>query len=315
MTTKKDEIEGLIGSVKQASRAANTRKAYKKGWSYFLSWCDRFGFDLDEIKPGHVVRFLVTMATRDQNRLSLNTIILSRSAINYYWTELNLPGQSPARDQEVTEMMSGLSRILDNRPRRVKALRSEHLVQILNLIDQGGRLYDYRNAAILSLGFSAALRRSELVQLKFKDIVRKQAGISVVIRKSKTDQAGIGQSVAVINGKRIKPIERLDRWLDKSQINSGYLFQTFHCGLKLTGRPLDNGEIAKLVKKYVDRIGLDPTEYSAHSLRAGFVTSAAAANARLDKIMEVTRHKSTTTLLKYIRDENVFDDHAGDGFM
>ena len=69
------------------------------------------------------------------------------------------------------------------------------------------------------------------------------------------------------------------------------------------------------MKQYVDTIGLDPAEYSGHSLRAGFVTSAAAHHARLDKIMEVTRHKSTDMVLRYIRRADAFEDHAGADFL
>ena len=62
-------------------------------------------------------------------------------------------------------------------------------------------------------------------------------------------------------------------------------------------------------------IGLDSQEYSGHSLRAGFVTCAVAVRARINKIMEVTRHKKAETLLKYIRDEDSFVDHAGAAFL
>ena len=78
---------------------------------------------------------------------------------------------------------------------------------------------------------------------------------------------------------------------------------------------MHHSDIARLVKHYVKAIGLDPSDYSAHSLRAGFVTSAAVHHARLDKIMEVTRHKSPAMVLKYIRDADSFKDHAGAGFL
>ena len=60
---------------------------------------------------------------------------------------------------------------------------------------------------------------------------------------------------------------------------------------------------------------MDPADYSGHSLRAGFVTSAAVHSARLDKIMEVTRHASERMVLRYIRQADVFRDHAGAAFL
>ncbi len=78
---------------------------------------------------------------------------------------------------------------------------------------------------------------------------------------------------------------------------------------------MDPSDIARIVKRYAEAVGLDPSKYSGHSLRAGFVTSAAAHRARLDKIMEVTRHTSPRMVMRYIRQASVFEDHAGAAFL
>ena len=137
----------------------------------------------------------------------------------------------------------------------------------------------------------------------------------VNVRRSKTDAQGIGQRVAVIEGNTVKPVERVDCWLRASGISKGFVFQTLLRGGIASNRPLDPGDVARVVKRHVRRIGLDPREYSGHSLRSGFVTCAAVHNARIDKIMEVTRHKSAEMVLKYIRDEESFVDHAGASFL
>ena len=176
--------------------------------------------------------------------------------------------------------------------------------------------FGLRDAAMLALGFAAALRRSELCNLLVGDIdVLHYDKMVVWIRRSKTDQGGKGQRVAVPEGRTIRPVSRLGAWLDLAGIRDGYLFQTFRGGGSPSGRPLNHSEVPRLVKKYVAKIGLDPTNYSGHSLRAGFVTSAAAHRARLDKIMEVTRHKNPATVLQYIRDADAFEDHAGADFL
>ena len=107
----------------------------------------------------------------------------------------------------------------------------------------------------------------------------------------------------------------LSAWLDAAGISDGYVFQTMGKGGVPTGRPVNPGEVARLVKRYAAKIGLDPADYSAYSLRAGFVTSAAAHRARLDKIVEVTRHRNPATVLGYIRDAECFADHAGVNFL
>lgn len=170
--------------------------------------------------------------------------------------------------------------------------------------------------AMIALGFAAALRRSELCGLLVTDI-DVLCGDRMVVRicRSKTDQSGKGQSVAVPEGRMVRPVSRVRAWLKATGIRDGYLFQTFRRGGAASGRPLNHTEVPRLVKKYVAAIGLDPANYSGHSLRAGFVTSAAVHRARLDKIMEVTRHKNPATVLQYIRDADAFEDHAGAGFL
>ena len=69
------------------------------------------------------------------------------------------------------------------------------------------------------------------------------------------------------------------------------------------------------MKAYARRVGLDPATYSGHSLRAGFITSAAEAGASVWKLSEVSRHKSLDTLRGYVRRVDLFKEHAGATFL
>ena len=302
--------------LRRAALSNNTRAAYEKGWKCFIAWCQSVGLVPQEAKSDDVIEFLVAMASNGQiggrKPLALNTLRLYRSALNDRWRRMGL--HSPASDRSVDEVLQGLARLRCDVPRRVRALRE---YQLLAMLDSCGRgLHGLRDAAVLSLGFAAALRRSELCNLRTEDLQRKEPkGLIVLVRQSKTDQQGIGQSVAVIEGKSIKPITRVERWLRASGIRKGFVFQTLLRGGLVSGHSLDPGDIARVVKRHAQRIGLDPREYSGHSLRAGFVTSAAVHHARIDKIMEVTRHKNAEMVLKYIRDEESFVDHAGASFL
>lgn len=211
------------------------------------------------------------------------------------------------------------------RCRQVKALRDHEIVKILERCDErarrkGDRLIAARDAALLAVGFAGALRRSEICGLRFEDVEflggpKARNGMFLDIRRSKTDPYGRGERIAIPDGTAIRPVERLRDWLSLSRIERGPVFQTMRRGGHLQGRAVGPSDVARLVKQYVDTIGLDPAEYSGHSLRAGFVTSAAAHHARLDKIMEVTRHKSTDMVLRYIRRADAFEDHAGADFL
>jgi formate dehydrogenase assembly factor FdhD len=61
--------------------------------------------------------------------------------------------------------------------------------------------------------------------------------------------------------------------------------------------------------------GLEPSAFFGHALRAGFLTSAAANGASIFKMMDVSRHKSVDTLRGYVRDAELFKDHAGTGLL
>jgi integrase len=77
----------------------------------------------------------------------------------------------------------------------------------------------------------------------------------------------------------------------------------------MLGKPIDGRDVANLVKKLTSKARLDG-DFSGHSLRAGFATSAAAAKASLDAIARTTRHKSLSVLMGYVRPAQAFDDVA-----
>ena len=322
-------------SVRDALRtslAENTRKAYRKGWDRFAAYCREAGRDPMAATPGDVADFLVAMASEPRSPrastgrgkpLAVGTIRVLLAAIDRTFREANR--SSPARDLRVAAVMRGLARMAAPKPRQVKALREDEIASILARCDELGacrprRSIAFRDAAIVAVGFAAALRRSEICALRFGDVefLRRGPdvpGMFIHIRRSKTDQLGRGQRVAVPEGERVRPVGRLRAWLRVAGISRGPLFRTMRRAGHVQDRPLHPTDVARIVKRWVEAIGLDPSEYSGHSLRAGFVTCAAAHRARLDKIMEVTRHSSAGTVLRYIRRADAFDDHAGASFL
>jgi site-specific recombinase XerD len=78
---------------------------------------------------------------------------------------------------------------------------------------------------------------------------------------------------------------------------------------------LTDRSVANIVKAYAERAGFDASQFSGHSLRSGFLTSAAAKGASIFKMMDVSRHKSVDTPRGYVRDAELFKDHAGAGLL
>jgi integrase len=93
------------------------------------------------------------------------------------------------------------------------------------------------------------------------------------------------------------------------------LFRSVRKGGTVKPQGLRGTDVARAVKRYAAMAGLDPVEFSGHSLRAGFVTSAAETGASILKIMETTRHKSVDVLAGYVRRVDLFKDHAGASFL
>ena len=311
----------LFSEVLSSALADNTKIAYEKGWNYFSNWCEKAGVEPLSATADEMANFFFESATQpsihSETVLSIGTMILYRSAINHKYVEAGII--SPTNHPFVKATIRGLVRVRGSSHRQVLALREFHIEQMLSYCDES--LIGLRNAAIISLGFAGALRRSEICGLTVNDfeifecLDKKAKHMILYIRKSKTDQEGKGQKIAIPNGEKLKPITRLQDWLTASEIVDGHLFQTMRRGGYLRGKPMHHSDIPRLVKHYANLIGLDPTNVSGHSLRAGFVTSAAVHNARLDKIMEVTRHTNPSTVMKYIRDANSFNDHAGQNFL
>ena len=313
---------GFYGKVISSALANNTRIAYDKGWQCFENYCSEKRLDPFSATPEEVADFLIKLATlpspKSGKTLSMGTVALYRSGINKRYTEAGKI--SPGNHPEVAAVLKGLTRIKGTASRQVKALREYHIKKMLDQC--GDTLIGLRNAAIIAIGFAGALRRSEICGLTVDDVEFIKAVDSgnpnrmfIYIRKSKTDQQGKGQKIAIPEGKYLRPIQRLQDWLQASGIAQGYLFQTMKRGGKLRGFPMHHSDIPRLVKHYAGLIGLDSKDVSGHSLRAGFVTSAAVHHARLDKIMEITRHSNPQTVMRYIRDADCFRDHAGEKFL
>ena len=215
----------------------------------------------------------------------------------------------------IADTLAGIRREQRARPsaRKVAITASELAAMIAAADGEGTR--SIRDRAILALGLAAALRRSELVGLELRDVEFVEEGLRLTLRHSKTDQEGEGQVVAVPSGKTLKPVERLTAWLAVRGSAPGPLFYQIDPQGRLTDMPMSDRSIARLIQKYAGRVGLDPETVAGHSLRAGFLTEASRAGATIAKMQEVSRHKKVEVLLGYVRSAELFDDHAGKGFL
>ena len=163
----------IYNFILESAMAQNTRIAYEKGWKRFSEFCGKQGYATLPAEPKAVVEFLIENATQPTGTkgkyLSMGTVAIYHSAINRRHIDAGLP--SPTRVPEVINVLRGLKRLRGTAPRQVKALREDQIETMIKACLSGGKTtLGLRDAAIIAIGFSAALRRSEICNLRVEDI-------------------------------------------------------------------------------------------------------------------------------------------------
>jgi site-specific recombinase XerD len=301
------ELEEAIQYARSA-KAPATRRAYRSDLKIFESWCETKRLCPLPASSEVVAAFL---AFDVKNGTKPTTLTRRLAAIRYAH---NLAGHpSPTASEAVKATLRGIKRTFRHRPNRKAPATSDRVAAMVDLTDDG--LRGLRDRALLLLGFAGAFRRSELIALNVEDFDVCDHGLLVTIRKSKTDQEGDGATIAIARGSAACPVNALLDWIALSQIANGPIFRPISKKGKVLDRRLSDRAVADLVKVYARSAGLKAADYSAHSLRSGFLTSAARRGASILKMMDVSRHKSVETLRSYVRDSELFGDHAGSGLL
>src|SRR5215217_471510 len=302
------EALARVRGYQRASKAQGTVRAYRTDAAAFDAWCKQHELQAVPADPATIAVFLVDEAERG---IAASTIGRRVAAIRYAHKLAGYP--DPTGHPDVAETLTGIRRRHGTATEGKAPATAEVVTQMLAHIPPG--LAGQRDRAILALGFSAALRRSELVALDVTDLVPDRDGLRLMIRRSKTDQEGAGQEIAVPHGRHLKPVEAVRTWLSAAGIIAGPVFRPVSRAGTIRSARLTDQSIANIVKRYAVAAGLDPRAFSGHSLRAGFVTTAAERNVELTRIMDVTRHRDVRTVTVYVRRANLFKDHAGAGFV
>jgi len=297
-----------------ASRADSAQRAYASDWRRFSAWCLAHGLDILPADPRAVAVFLSAEAQAGSAPLTMGRRL---AAIGWMHRRVGLqPPQAREGAAALLEVMAGIRRSHDIAPVRKHAADADVLRDVLRAIT-GDDLRSVRDRAVLAFGMARAFRRSELVALRLADVEWVKEGLRVTIRRSKTDQDGAGATIAIPEGRRLRPKALLDAWLGQGGITDGFLFRrlTAEPAGAATASPMSDRAVARLVQFRVAQAGYAAADFAGHSLRAGFLTAAARSGASVFKMREVSRHKSMQVLADYVRDAELFQDHAGEGFL
>ncbi len=307
LTLFEDDVTSARRYADEA-KASSTRRAYRSDFAIFSAWCATRGLDPLPAVPAAVAAFLSAEA---DGGAKVATLERRRAAIRFAHLLAGL--ENPTNDRAVTVVMQGIRRSLGSARAQKAAATADRMAVMLATIPD--TLIGKRDRALLCLGFSGAFRRSELVALELRDLDEVADGMRVTIRKSKTDQEGKGASVAILAGVKLRTVEALKAWIEAAALTEGAIFRAVDRHGNVRPQALTAQVVALIVKRYALPAGLAVEDFSGHSLREGFLTSAADAGADVFKMADVSRHKSLDVLRGYVRRAELFKDHAGASFL
>jgi site-specific recombinase XerD len=293
----------------QSSKANNTVRAYKSDFKDFSLFCAQNGFESMPSDPNIVSLYLTHLSTKNVKISTLRRRLVSLGVIHKL-KGLYLDTKHPS----IVENFMGIKRRKGSIQKRKKPLLISDLKKLINVIDEvnNEKLRQLRDRSIILIGFSGGFRRNEIVSLDYDDLDFVTKGLKINLKRSKTDQFGEGSIKALpyFDNPQYCPVISIQNWLKISEITSGPMFRRFIKGSKLSENRLTDQTVALIIKKYLELAGINNKNYSGHSLRSGFATSAAESGAEERSIMAMTGHKSTEMVRRYIREANLFKNNA-----
>ncbi|MCI0430185.1 MAG: site-specific integrase [Rhodospirillales bacterium] len=222
--------------------------------------------------------------------------------------------ESPTAAPRVRTALKLAIKAANRRPGR----KSERAIVRTVLSDALDRCYErtlagLRDRALLLVGFaSGGRRRSEIASLKVEDVIEeapvpadpgnphgpKLRCYSLELGRTKTTEAEDRARVRLVG----QAADALKAWLDAARIKGGPVFRRIDRWERLSDRPLSPLGVNYIVKQCLKRAGHDPRAYSAHGLRAGFLTQAAKDGVPLPEAMRQSQHRSVQQVANYYND-------------
>ena len=276
------------------SKAHNTLRAYQADFNDFSNFCKTNNFNSLPTDPKIVALYLTHLSSSCKfstlKRRLASIKVIHKLKGHYIDTKHPI----------ISENLMGIKRKLGVKQISKKPILLNDLKLIIQAItDEKNEFKKIQNKALILIGFAGGFRRSELVSIEYDDDFVDE-GVKINIKKSKTDQIGIGMTKAIpyFENTKFCPVVSLKEWINYAKINSGRIFK------------ISDKSVALIIKKYALISGLDHSKYAGHSLRSGFATSTAETGADERSIMAMTGHKTTQMVRRYIQEANLFKNNA-----
>lgn len=317
--TKVEALDQVLGDLhareaELAKRAEvpNTLKSYRSDARKFVEWCEQMSFSALPAASDTLRLYFVYL---DKIGRKPSTMTRALTAIRKMH---RLKGYDPPGDEALRQTMRNIRAVRGVARSKKTALTLDKLERVLRFVPRD--LIGIRDRTILLVGWTGALRRSEIVSLDLADVEAQSEGLVLTIRRGKTDQLGKGRKIGLPYldpAKHLCAARALTYWISMSGIADGPLFQKIGKSGRgklvrthvLHGQRLSDKQISRVVKIYCDDAGYNPDDYSGHSLRSGLATTLASVGIEERKIMQITGHRSLPVLREYIQHGELFREH------
>jgi len=280
--------------------AENTKRGYAADLRSFQDYCEHQQVIYLPAEVTTVAGYVSQMADRGMKLATIRRHVAAIAKLH------QLAGQpSPTGHEALQVVMDGIARVLGKRQRQAPAFTVAELKQAIRGLDVTTPT-GLRDRALLLLGFAGAFRRSELVALNVEDVELTRQALVIHLRQSKTNQYGLEEDKAVFYSPSADfcPVRAVQEWIECLKRTSGPLFTRMSRGTQMqpaqpSKHRLTDQSVNDLVQRHLGGM------YSAHSLRASFVTIAVEAGQSNKAIKNQTKQKTDAMIERYARLDDV----------
>jgi site-specific recombinase XerD len=293
--TARDCLQATIKKINGAY-APSTIRAYKSNFENFIKYCDEINQEALPAPSDVVVSFIKSISDGRLKSASIRIAVASISTIH----KLNR-FNDPVNDPDVKLEMRRMHRHLGRASSQAYGINKDLLGKMIAATTND--LRGARDKALLSLAYDTLCRRSEIVSLDIEDIIHTNGQIKIYLRKSKTDQDGLGKLITINNETQ----KNLLFWLQESRLISGKLFR----GIKNNGQlatSLNKAQINKIYKKLAGKADVNKEvmrKISGHSTRVGAAQDLLKSKKSIAQIMQKGRWSKIDTVMRYIEAVNM----------
>lgn len=288
--TARDCLQATIKKIEGAYAPATIR-AYKSNFENFIKYCEEINQEALPASSETVVSFIKSISDGRLKSSSIRMAVASIASIHKL-NRLN----DPVNDPDVKLEMRRMHRHLGRASSQAYGINKGLLDKMIAVTSDD--LRGIRDKALLSLAYDTLCRRGEIVSLDVEDIVYTNNQIKICLRKSKTDQNGIGRTLEINNGTKI----HLLKWIKKSKIIRGKLFRGIKNNNEIS-TCLNKAQINKIFKKLALKANVDKEiikKISAHSTRVGAAQNLLRSGASLATILNKGRWTKIDTAMRYL---------------